>query len=135
MQNLVKFIAIKNMNDRFRNFVTSFQENEKVMSQKFKNAKILNEEGNLDKDLNLAAPINASETNPRPRLSRHLTQIESPTGSKSARNKTEIEPIFDHTEFASEGDAPIRQKALSEDKNDSFNGLSEEEVEPQLEIT
>jgi hypothetical protein len=45
IENLVKFKSIKSMNDRFRNFVTSFQENERLLSTKFKSAKILYDDG------------------------------------------------------------------------------------------
>jgi hypothetical protein len=74
------------------------------MSEKFKHAKILQDYGHLEKDLDLKIPINASEANPPRRLSRQLTEVESsPTGSKSARNKTEIDPILVENLFASEG--------------------------------
>ena len=137
MENLAKFKSIKKMNDRFRNFVTSFQENEKVISQKFKHAKILNDDGHLEKDLDLKVPINSTETATTKPITSQLIEIDSPTGSKSARNLIEITPIFEQSSFATEGNNTSRNKALSGDlKSDSFTGLSEdEEIEPKLEIT
>jgi hypothetical protein len=61
MENLAKFKSIKNMNDRFKNFVTKFQENERLLSTKFKNAKILYDDGLLDKDLDLEKKFSLDE--------------------------------------------------------------------------
>jgi hypothetical protein len=61
MENLAKFKGIKSMNDRFRVFVSSFQENERLLSTKFKTAKILYDDGVLEKDLNLKQPLTLSD--------------------------------------------------------------------------
>lgn len=138
MENLAKFKSIKSMNDRFRNFVTSFQDNEKILAQKFKASKIVNDDGLLEKDLDLKIPLNATDAPLQKRPSRrHLTDTDFGSGCKSARNRAELDPIFsEELPFATEGNltgrVTVRAKAHSGDLNDeSFSGFSEEEKEPE----
>ena len=136
MENLAKFKSIKNMNDRFKNFVTKFQENERLLSTKFKHAKILYDDGLLDKDLDLEKKFSLDEPAseiPRRPSRRSLIDDQNLSGSKSARN-----PFDEEQEIFTLDTSPKlkRQKALSGDlNNESFSNFSEEEVEPPTQMT
>jgi hypothetical protein len=55
MESLAKFKTIKSLNERFKNFVTCFQENERLIATKFKSAKILFDI--QDRELDLKLPL------------------------------------------------------------------------------
>lgn len=100
MENLAKFKSIKSMNDRFKNFVTKFQENERMLSTKFKTAKILYDDGIKDKDLDLRKRFSLEEPElfeisiPKRASRRSLIEEDIPlSGSKSARNPFEDEEV------------------------------------------
>ena len=133
MENLAKFKTIKSMNDRFRNFVTSFQQNERLLSTKFKSTKIIYDDGLFDKGLDLKVSLELNESalvlNLQKRPSRRSLIEESTnlSGSKSARDPFSEEEPFEMEDGGSS--KHYRAKALSGDvNNESFSNFSEEDL-------